>query len=192
MGKEKTTTQASTTYTPTEAEKQMQELELQQYKQLVGPQTQLQLQGMDLVSKMFAGGGLPGYFGEMAAGISPEAVGTQASQFARQYMPGFQQMGLGDSGVAFRETARGIANELLYPAEQFNIGAKQNLLNLALSGQAQVQAPIQAQTGTLASSLAGLRTMSQQGATYAMNPFLKSFQTSMGQTLGSQKFWLGG
>src|SRR3990167_6674770 len=169
MGKEKSTAQTQqaqqqqTTYTPTPEEREMQQIQLGQYRQTAQPTTDVQLAFLKLANALGTGQALPGYLQPLGGGISPEAIGTQASRLARQYGAGFQQQGLIDSGVAFRETARGIANELLFPAEQFNIGNLQNLLNLALSGQAQVQAPVQAGAGTLAQSLAGLRSISQTG-----------------------------
>lgn len=184
MGSTKVETQSQTTPKPTWAEKQMQNLQLKQYKQTVKPQTQLQLQGLDLLRQIFSGStDLPGFFGDMGAGISSEAIGNQAQEMARQNMPGFQQLGLGDSGVAYRETAKDIANNLLFPAEQFNLGAKQNLLNLALGGQAQVQQPITANTGILSNQLQGLRSVNSSSTT-TRNPFLESFYSGLGSGLG--------
>lgn len=189
MGQEKQTqqTQQSTQYTPTPEEKEMQKLQLEQYKQTVGPQTEVQKQYLNLASALGTGGALPGYLNQLTTGISSEAIGNQAAKLASQYGAGFQNLGIGDSGVAFRETARGIGNELLYPTEQFNIGNLQNLLNLALSGQAQVQQPVQAGANTLSQSLAGLRSVNQTSSSTqtSMNPFMKSFQQSAGQSLGS-------
>lgn len=181
MGKEKTTTIQEPESTPEMTE--MNKLLLEQFQQTVGPQTQLQLQGMDLLSQIFSGAeNLPGIFGEMGAGISPETIGTQAASLAKQYGPGFQNLGIADSGVAFQQTAQGIANELLFPAEQINLAAQQNLLNLALGGQAQVQQPMMAGQGMLGQQLAGLTSMTQ--TQYGMNPFIKSYQQSMGAWLG--------
>lgn len=170
-----TQTTEQSTPQPTAEETAMNKLRLQQFEQIVGPQTEVQKQGLDLISRLFSGStDLPGFFGEMGLGISPQAIGTQAAELSRQAMPGFQQLGLADSGIAYRETARDIANQLLFPAEQFNLGAKQNLLNLALSGQAQVQQPIVAQTGSLGAQLAGLRSIvsTGYGDTITRNPFL--------------------
>ena len=192
MGRDRSSLQSqqSTQYTPTPEEQEMQRLQLGQYKQTVGGQTQAQLQGLNLVNQLLTGGSLPGYLNTLTSGISSEAVGNQAARLAKQYGAGFQSMGIDDSGVAFRETSRGIANELLYPTEQFNIGSLQNLLNLALSGQAQIQQPIQAGTNTLSQSLAGLRSVNQSGMTTmtSMNPFLKSFQTELGKTAGGGRW----
>ncbi len=76
-----------------------------------------------------------------------------------------------------------------YSRQAFNQGQLLNLLNLGVGGQAQVQSPILAQSGMLANNLAGLRSTSMSGTTNTqqtmMNPFLKSFQQSLGQNLGS-------
>jgi len=94
----------------------------------------------------------------------------------RDITPGFQQSGLLDSGVRASISAR-TAADLRRATEEFNIGAKQNLLNLALSGQAQVQQPILGFSGQLGSRLAGLRTVtesSQMTSTSRQNPSMMS------------------
>jgi len=189
MGAEKQTSQTAsqTQYTPTEEEKAMQKLQLGQYEQTVGPQTEAQLSGLDLVNRLLTGQQLPDWYQNLQGGISPEAIGAQATQLTQQNMPGMQGLGILESGSAMRSISQDIANQLLFPAEQFNIGAKQNLLNLALSGSAQVQQPIMQGQSILSNQLAGLRTVNQTGSSTqkSMNPFLKSFQTSFGTQLGS-------
>ena len=196
MGSSKGTSVTNTTTqaTPTPEEQEMQKLQLQTFQATQPLQQQAQMSGLNLINQLLTGGSpLPGFFGQMAQGISPNAIGTQAAQYAKQNMPGMQSLGILDSGEAEQSIARGIANEVLFPAEQFNIGALQNMLNLALSGQAQVQAPIQAGTNTLANQLAGLRSVNQQGTStlYGMNPFLQSLQTQAGKTLGGSQFQFG-
>jgi hypothetical protein len=193
MGSEKQQTQQSsqTQYTPTPEEQAMQKLQLEQMQQTMPGQTQAQLSGLNLINQLLTGTEpLPGFFNQMSQGISPDAISKQATYMTGQAMPGLQSMGILDSGEAMRSISQDIANQLLFPAEQFNIGAKQNLLNLALSGQAQVQQPVLAGQQMLGSSLAGLRTMNQTGSMTqtSMNPFLKSFQTSLGSSLGSGSF----
>lgn len=71
--------------------------------------------------------------------------------------------------------------------EAFNIGNLLNLLNLAVGGQASIQQPVLSTGQQLTQALAGLRSVNTQGTAtqnttqYGMNPFMKSFQTSMGQ-----------
>ena len=65
------------------------------------------------------------------------------------------------------------------------------LLNIAAGGSAQVQQPGLQTAGQLGQSLSGLRSINQTGSysststTVGMNPFLKSFQESAGQSLGT-------
>lgn len=203
MGSERTTvvqdkTQTQTT-TPeaTPEETRLNQLALERAESaqegLIGSQTK----GLDLIQLLLSGQNLPGQLGPLGQGISTEAIGTQASRLARQNLAGFQNVGLADSGVAFRETAKDISEGLLFPAEQFNIGSLQNLLNLALSGQAQVQQPILGSEGQVGARLAGLRPITSVGQSsgqtqqFAPNPFLSSFQRSLGQTLGSPTFAAG-
>lgn len=157
--------------TPTAEEKEMQALQLKQFKTTEPYQTQAQMSGLSLVNQLLLGQQPTGDLYQQMSGISPEAIGQQATQYAQRAMPGMQGAGLMNSGVMQREISRGIANEVLMPAEQFNIGAKQNLLNLALSGQAQVQAPVSQGTSQLAQQLAGLRTIVGSGSTQKKNPF---------------------
>jgi hypothetical protein len=188
MSKEKQQTQQSSTQTvqQTPAEQEANSIYLEQLRKAQPGTLQAQESGLNLVNRLLLGESLPGYLDTLTRGISNEAIGTQASRLANQYGAGFQNLGIADSGVAFRETSRGIANELLFPTEQFNIGALQNLLNVALSGQAQVQSPISASGGQLSQNLQGLRSTTSTGTytTTGMNPFLRSFQTSFGESLG--------
>ena len=188
MGGDKTTVQSSQTQRveETDMEKRVNELLAQRMEGTQEGTIQAQQSGLELANQMLTGQELPGYLSGLQGGISPEAIGQQASMLANKYGAGFQNMGIVDSGTAFKETSRGIANELLFPAEQFNIGNLQNLLNLALSGQAQVQSPIAAGTGQLSQNLQGLRTTTGTGSqtTTAMNPFWKSLQTSVGSMPG--------
>ena len=134
---------------------------------------------------------MPGFLGQLSQGLSPEAIGGQATKLAGQFGAGFQSLGIGDSGVAFKETAKGIASELLLPAEQFNIGTNLNLLGIGTGTGIQQQQVTNQQAGTLGARLAGLRPVSGFQTTLGMNPFLKSFQQSLGQTLGSPQVSAG-
>ncbi len=173
MGQTKVQETTTTTPTASPEETRLNQLQLEQFEQTVGPQTDVQLSGLDLLQRLLSGGiDLPGIFGELGAGISPEAIGTQATELAQRALPQFQSAGILDSGIVGREISKSIANQLLFPAEQFNIGAKQNLLNLALSGQAQVQQPIAVGTGSLSGRLAGLRSTTGTTTQQQRNPFL--------------------
>ncbi len=169
--------------TPTAEETELNKLLLERTKATQAGTIQAQQGGLSLINQLLAGQQPTGELYQQLGGISSEAIGTQATELTRQNLPQFQSLGLTDSGTMMKGISRSIANELLFPAEQFNIGAKQNLLNLALSGQAQVQQPIQNQTNTLATNLAGLRTTTGT-STQTSNPFLQSFYSQLGKTAG--------
>ena len=67
MGSTKTETRTESRPTPTAEETEMNKLRLQQFREVVGPQTELQLQGMDLIRQLFGGSTeLPGFFGQIS------------------------------------------------------------------------------------------------------------------------------
>lgn len=114
-------------------------------------------------------------------------------QSLRDIFPQFQQMGLPvESGVAQSiagrtagDIRRNVAEtniERGMGARQFNIQTDQanqyqnlnnlfNLLNLAVGGQAQIQAPVMAGADTLGQRLAGLRTTQTNAQGVQKNPF---------------------
>lgn len=199
MGKEKTTetvVQSGTqTYQPTEMEKELQKKQLAQYEQVEPSQTQYYLSGYDLATQLLRGGELPGYLSNLPTGISESTIGEQATQYALSAMPGMQKLGLTNSGTAAKSIAGGIASDILLPVQEYNTNLLLSLLNLA-SGQASTgTGQFTGGTNTLAQALAGQGTTSttSTGTTTqtSMNPFLKSFQQSLGQTLGSPSFSMG-
>lgn len=201
MGKEKTSggsttvVNQTTTPTPSPEETRLNQLQIQATEQTQPQLIQAQQSGLNLINQLLSGQeNLPGFFTQLGKGISPEITNDIVQQSLRDIMPSFQQSGILDSGVAASISGR-IAGDIRRASEEFNIGNRLNLLNLALSGQAQVQQPVLGQAEMLGSRLAGLRSVNQQGATsmsssqYGMNPFLKSFQESFGSTIGNR---LGG
>ena len=192
--KETTVVQSSGTQqaTATPEERELMQMQIDQQKRLGPQQEALQVSSMDLVSKMLAGETeLPGFFGQIGRGISPEITGEISQKAVADLMPSFQSSGIMDSGVAASVAGR-TAGDIRRVSEEFNIGNKLNLLNLALSGQAQVQQPILAQSSQLASQLAGLRAITTSGTqsgtttTYA-NPF-QTIASGVGTRIG---MWAG-
>ena len=199
MGKEQTTVVQSgtTTAKSTPEEKELIRLEMERQQATQQGQIATQTQGLDLISKLLAGQELPGYFGSIGRGISPEVTQGLTDDALRDVATKAQFGGFLDGGVASSIGAR-VSGDIRRGAEEFNIGAQQNLLNLAFGGQAQVQQPLLAQANTLSGSLAGLRSINTTGQSTqeSMNPFMKSFQTSLGSSLGSGSFgntggWFG-
>lgn len=177
--------------TATPEEKRVNQLEIERIEATQPGQIALQQQGVNLTNKLLLGStDLPGFFGDIGRGLSEETT-TDLSQAAlRDLYPQLNAQGILDSGTAASVAAR-TAGDVRRASYEYNIGNKLNLLNLALSGQAQVQAPLLSQSATLGGRLAGLRSISTSGTTsgntaqYGMNPFLKSFQTSLGQNLAA-------
>jgi len=186
------TTVINQTTTPelTDAERELQELELERQRAVQPGQIETQTTGLNLVNLLLSGEEpLPGFFQELSQGISPEITESIVQESLRDIAPQFQSVGILDSGVAASVSGR-IAGDIRRGTEEFNIGNRFNLLNLALSGQAQVQQPLLAQSQILSSRIAGLRPVTTQGTTTArtqsnQNPFLNAAFSSFGQGVGA-------
>lgn len=200
MGGDKTTTKQSgqssqnTTYSPAPYETEMNKLQYESMLKSQPGQDQANQSGLDLVNQLLRGGSLPGYLNKLPGGIDAGVTDSIVQQSLRDIQPQFQQSGLLDSGVNASISAR-TAGDIRRSSEEYNQGNLFNLLNLATGSSAQIQQPILAQSEMLSGRLAGLRssstsgTYSGQSTTIGMNPFLKSFQTSLGSGIGAR---LGG
>ena len=188
-----TTQQMTPQATP--EERKLNQLEIERIEATQPGQIQAQQGGLSLINQLLSGEEpLPGFFQDLSQGISPEVTSGIVQESLRDLYPQFQGQGILDSGVA-AEIAGRTAGDIRLGSEQYNQGNKFNLLNLALSGQAQVQQPLLAQSQILSGRLAGLRSVSSTGnvsgttsgtqTITGANPFLNSFQTSAGQFLGS-------
>jgi hypothetical protein len=200
MGKDKTTTNTDMRSTSentqkasaTAQEDELNRLNMEAIKAAQAGLTGVQGSGLDLAQSLLTGGNLPGYLGSLPVGISPELTQEIARKAVGDIQPTFQGLGILDSGVNASISAR-TSGDVRQRSAEFNVNNLSNLLNMALAGQGQVQAPILGQNAQLNESLAGLRTLSGTGlntnsgtvTSQAMNPFLKSFQTSFGQGLGT-------
>lgn len=188
MGREnQTTTQNSQQqYTPTAQEQEANNLLLERIRASQGGQIQAQNNGLNLINQLLTGQALPGYLNKLPGGISESSIADISQKSINDLQPGFQNSGLLDSGANAELSAR-TASNVRRGAEEYNLGNLFNLLNLAVGGQAQIQAPLQNQSGQLSNSLAGLRNVnsSGSGSMTMMNPFLKSFQQSAGQGIGN-------
>jgi hypothetical protein len=197
--KETTVVQSSGTQqaTATPEERELMRMDIDARKQIQPQQLETQKAGLDLVNRLLAGEtDLPGFFGQIGRGISPEITSEISQKAVADLMPSFQASGIMDSGVSASVAGR-TAGDIRRVSEEFNIGNKLNLLNLALSGQAQVQQPILAQSSQLASQLAGLRAITTSGTQQqtttspnnyfgqALSGFGKGFGTSMGTGFGN-------
>lgn len=200
MGKDKqtstTTNVVNQTSTPqaTPEEQRLNQLEIERIEATQPGLISAQQAGLGLINQLLLGQEpLPGFFQQLSQGISPEVTQDIVSQSLRDIAPQFQASGILDSGVAADISAR-TAADIRRATEEYNLGNKFNLLNLALSGQAQVQQPLLAQSQILSGRLAGLRPVTTSGTSSGTqtitsgNPFLQSFQTSLGKSLGSGNY----
>lgn len=192
MGDEKTTTvtNSTTERQPTAEEKRLNQLDIDLRESVQPYMKETQKAGMQLAGQLLRGQEpLPGYLNQLSQGISQETTNSIVSQSLKDLMPSFQAAGIMDSGVAASIAARTSA-DIRRASEEFNIGNRLNMLNLALSGQAQVQSPVISQAGLLGQRLLtlGKTTTNSDSTVKAMNPFVKNFQSSLGSSLGSGTF----
>jgi hypothetical protein len=201
--KETTVVQSSGTQqaTATPEERELMRMDIDARKQIQPQQLETQKAGLDLVNRLLAGEtDLPGFFGQIGRGISPEITSEISQKAVADLMPSFQASGIMDSGVSASVAGR-TAGDIRRVSEEFNIGNKLNLLNLALSGQAQVQQPILAQSSQLASQLAGLRAITTTGQSTStmtkprdyLSPLIQGVGTGIGSGFGAGAAnWWGG
>lgn len=186
---EKTTTNQSTTVTATPEEKAMEALQLQRQQTNAPMQAQLDQNQYSLANQLLTGQNLPGNL-TGAQGISETDTNNMANAAVRNVLPQFQSAGILDSGIAVQGATRAAA-DIRNQNAQFNVSAIQNLLNQALGGSSNLTGANTQSNQVLGSQLAGLRSTNSSGSTIGMNPFLKSFETSLGKTAGSPKVSAG-
>lgn len=188
MGRDRTTTTTQQTTTPqaTPEETQLNQLEIERQKATNPGVIGTQQKGLDLIQQLLSGGTLPGYLNKLPQGIDDAAQTDIANKAISDIQPFFNGAGILDSGVNAAVSGR-VAGDVRRASYETNLNNLFNLLNLAVGGQAQIQAPILAGNEALGNRLAGLRSTTSTGSSTqsAMNPFLRSFQTSLGSTLGS-------
>ena len=194
-----TVNNSSSTPTPTAEQTRLNQLDLQLREGNQQGMADIQASGLNLGNLLLKGMNLPGYLNSLPGGIDEQTTQGLVNSSLRDIQPMFQNRGLLDSGVNASISAR-TANDTRLNSAQFNIQNLSQLLNLALGGQAQVQQPQISQAGYLGQRLQGLNSVNQTSSassnqtTTAMNPFLKSFQTSLGSSLGSGSYgsaWAG-
>jgi len=200
------TSTSQQTIQPTAEETELNKLRLARERQLDPSILRTQQQGLDLISQLLAGGTgpggqLPGFLSGLPGGISPEVTQDIVNRSLGDVRAGLQGGGLLDSGVRSELEARTSA-DIRTQSEQFNLQNLQQLLNIAIGGQAQVQQPILGFGQQLSSALAGLRRINQTGATTGFGRTTSSFFSPQGfggyvsgqfaQGLGGNPFLFGG
>ena len=183
MGREKTTSDTNQTRERTDDQKRLDTLDLGLRE--AGQEGLLELQdlGQILSASILRGESGPGAFGDDLFGLSDEDITDMSRRAVEDIQPSFQKSGILDSGVA-AEISGQVAGDTRMAASEFNVGAMQNLLNLAFGGQAQVQSPGLSRAASAGSRMAQFGTTTGSSTQTAMNPFLKSFQQSVGSIPG--------
>lgn len=181
MGKEKTTVNSTSKaeMTPEERTLLNQNIEMNNFMR---PYTQENYANLSKNINAILTGNTP--MAEGIGGINEMQTQSMVNAGMRDVLPQFQSAGIMDSGMAYQGAVRSAA-DIRNANAQFNVSAAQNLFNLASGGQSNLQGQYQNSSNALTSQLAGLRTMNSSQNTYSMNPFLKSFQTSLGSSLGN-------
>lgn len=156
-GSSTTVVNQSSTPTPTAEEIERNKLLLEQQKAIQPSETRNMLTGLDLQNLLLSGQSLPGYLGGLPGGISESVTQDLVNKAMGDVNVGSQSAGLLDSGVNASLRAR-TSGDIRMGSAQFNLNNLQQLLNIAVGGQAQpFQAPV-AYSGQLGSALAGLRS----------------------------------
>lgn len=184
---EKTTTQSSQTATMTPEERKLLEQNISN-NEFMMPYAQKNFAALSDNIYSILTGNTP--MAKGINGVDEEQTQNMVNASLRDIYPQFQTAGILDSGSAIEaaaKTASGVRNA----NAQFNVSAAQNLFNLASGGQSNLQGQYQSGVSNTANQLAGLRTVNTTGSTIGMNPFLKSWETNIGKTLGSPKFSAG-
>ena len=183
-----TVVQQSQQPTPTPQETRLLDLQAEAIEATQPQLVETQKQALGLASQLLTGQELPGFLSELPGGISPEVTEGITREALRDVGAQAQFSGLLDSGVTADIAARTSA-DIRRASEEFNIGNLLNLLNLAVGGQAQIQAPVLQQQAQFGGQLAGLRDIQTSGTTTSTlsrpNPFLTSFAGGLGRGLGA-------
>jgi hypothetical protein len=184
MGSEKQSTQSSTQVTPTAEETAYNKLLLERQQAGQAGMIQAQDSSLGLINQLLTGQQLPGYLNTLPGGINQDQTNQMIGETDRYLRPQFQKEGIFDSGSATTARTRAgvdVANQ----NAQFNVQNLMQLLNLASGQAAQNQTTTASYGSNLSSALAGLRSTSSTSTQTSPNPFLQSFQSSLGNSLGS-------
>lgn len=179
MGTTKIGSDSTSKPTPTAEETEMNKAQLAQFKAYEPGQTQMFQNAFSMGNQLLTSFGdqSSNQWQSLIGGVTDAQQQRMITEQDRLLKPQFQSQGIYDSGMAATGRLRA-ATDLANQNAQFNVGTLQNALNLALSGQAQVQSPALGQSSALMSQLAGLRTqtVSQRGF-QTQSPFSMIMQT---------------
>jgi len=165
MGKgssQQTSSSGTVTRQPTAEETQLNKMDVALREATQPGLIEMQKSGYALGNQLLQGKDLPGWMQGMANGIDPNVTRSIVGQSMNDVNAGMAGRGLLDSGTAAAVGARA-SGDIRRAAEEFNIGNKLNMLNLALTGQAQIQQPTLGFSSGLGQRLSNLAGTTQQG-----------------------------
>lgn len=204
MGNDKQSTESSgqsqsqQQYTPSAEEKELQQIMLRNARAMEGPNLDVNKEMTSVVKGLLTGGasGLPDVYNKLFGGIDESMIRELAGEAIADITPGFQKSGILDSGVAASIAGR-TAGDIRRNVAENNLTRVFNLLQTGLGYGGQQQQAASSSLSGLAGLVKGTGTtnttgsFNQMSTTTSMNPFLKSFQQSLGSTLGSPKVAMG-
>ena len=167
-----TTQNTTSTATATPEEQAMQATQLKQFQGYEPFQTQMLQNMFSTGNNLLNSVNQPNSdaWKTLLGGVTEQQTRNSMNISDRALRGSFQQQGIYDSGTAASARMRSGA-DIANTNAQFNVGALQNALNLALGGSAQVQQAGQGNANSLASSLQGLRTITGQTSGIQRSPF---------------------
>lgn len=186
-GTTNTTTQTSQQYQPTSTEQQLQSNELSlSNASLPGQLANIGL-AQGLQGQIIGAGG--SNINQLTQGVSPGQSQNEAQMGLQGLSTQFQQMGGLDSGSFAQAGANAYANTLNSNA-QFNVQNLAQLMNLA-SGNAYQNVGQSGTNNQILGQQSGALAGTSGTSTFTQNPFLNSFYSGAGSTLGSPQFSAG-
>ena len=164
-GQVSTSTNNTTTVTKTPEEQAMEQIQLGQMQSYSGAQTQMYNSAFSTGNNLLNQVNQPGSaaWQTLTGGVTSQQTNSQINSNDQALQGSLQQAGIYNSGTAASGRMRS-ATDTANTNAQFNVGALQNALNLALSGQAQVQSTASNNSSQLGQQLAGLRTTNTTGS----------------------------
>ena len=170
MGSTKISSDTTSTTTPSASESALNDAQLKQFQAYEPGQTEMFKNAFAMGNQLLTSFGDKNgsQWQSLIGGITPQQSQSMINTQDRSLTSQLQQNGIYDSGTAASGRLRAGA-DLANQNAQFNVGTLQNALNLALSGQAQVQSSATNQSGQLNSALTALNSKSTSGSQY--NPF---------------------
>ena len=170
MGSTKISSDTTSTTTATPEESALNAAQLKQFQAYEPSQTQMFNNAFALGNQLLTSFGDKSgdQWQSLIGGITQKQTQSMINTQDKSLTSQLQQSGIYDSGTSASGRLRASA-DLNNQNAQFNVGTLQNALNLALSGQAQVQSTATNQSGQLNTALTSLNSKSTSGSQY--NPF---------------------